>query len=380
MNELVPQIDVCYVISHGFAARMVLQTGLLIRLADAGKQVAVIAPDASDENLRDVGQHPRIHVFNAGLKQTIWDDDYTVKRMYFLEDLRANPVFWEKHIYSIRYTKSKHPWKRVRPFIYYGIHRLIKYFPSIQARFRKTEHRNLVSNTAEDLLQQLQPYLVVATYPINFIEAKYLYAAKSLGYETMIHLLSWDNITSKGIFPVIPDRFILWGDIMYQELKDYYGTPDTKVAVCGVPHFDHHLTIKEQPSYKALLKELGLDPERPYFFLAMSSPRFAPYEIDIVEWLAEQVNRNVFGDEMQFVVRPHPQNVQGSMADQRWLGRLQAIKGPRVGVDIPKLVDSKVRYSMKATDMDHLSNLLVGCTLSLNSGSTVSIDSLVMGK
>lgn len=35
---------------------------------------------------------------------------------------------------------------------------------------------------------------------------------------------------------------------------------------------------------------------------------------------------------------------------------------------------------MKKTDMDHLSNLLVGCSICLNSGSTVSIDALMMDK
>jgi len=84
------------------------------------------------------------------------------------------------------------------------------------------------------------------------LEAKFLYAAKKKKATTLIHLLSWDNITSKGIFPVIPDQFILWGKVMYQELKEYYGTADEAVHICGVPHFDNHIRVKKSPNYNGL--------------------------------------------------------------------------------------------------------------------------------
>lgn len=380
MDTRSQNIDICYVISHGFAARMLLQTGLIWQLAEQGRQVAIITPDAADANLQDLSQHSNIHVYDAQISQTIWDDDYGVKRMYYLEDIKSNPVFWEKHLYSILYTDSKHPWKRIRPFIYYPIHRLIPYFPSIRKRFKAKESKYLISKRASQLLEEINPKLVVSTYPINFLEAKFLYAAKQAGISTLIHLLSWDNITSKGIFPVIPDRFIVWGEVMYKELKEYYGTDDDQVHICGVPHFDHHIKVKESPQYKNLLSDLGLNPELPYLFVAMSSPRFAPHEIDIVEWLAKAINDNKFGKQLQLIVRPHPQNVQGSLADKKWIGRLDQLIGERVAIDYPRLVKSKVRWSMSQNDMDHLSNLLVGCSICLNSGSTVSIDALMMDK
>lgn len=380
MNKAKKKIDICYVISHGFAARMLLQTGLITQLTQYGKSIAIITPDATDENLMDLQANPLIHIYPAEIEQTIWDDDYGVKRRYYLEDIKSNPVFWEKHLYSILYTKSKHPWKRIRPFIYYPIYELIKYFPSIRTRFKQQESKYLFSKKAKELLEKIQPSVVVSTYPVNYLEAKFLFAAKQQKITTLIHLLSWDNVTSKGIFPVIPDYFIAWGKIMQEELKAYYKLTEDEIQVCGVPHFDHHIRVKKNPNYRPLLKQLGLNTDSPYLFFAMSSPRFAPHEIDIVEWLVKAIETDVFGVKMQFVVRPHPQNVQGSLADKRWIKRLDKLKGKRVAVDYPKLVKSKVRWSMQKSDMDHLSNLLVGCSVCLNSGSTVSIDALMMDK
>ena len=372
--------DICYVISHGFAARMILQTGLVERLAAAGKSVAIITPDAADDNLVALKKNPLITVYNSDIKLTIWDDDYGVKRRYYLEDIRSNPVFWEKHIYSILYTKSKHPWKRIRPFIYYPIYKMIPYFPSIRQRFRNAEGSYLKDVKATQLLEEINPKLVVSTYPINYLESKFLYAAKEAKIATLIHLLSWDNITSKGIFPVIPDHFIAWGELMYEELKAYYAVKEEQVHVCGVPHFDQHIQIKGTDGYKEILRELSLNPDAPYLFIAMSAPRFAPHEIDIVEWLAKSVKENIFGDKMQLVIRPHPQNVQGSLGDESWLKRLDRLNNDRVSVDYPQLVKSKVRWSMQKKDMVRLSSLLAGCSVCLNSGSTVSIDALMMDK
>jgi len=359
---------------------MILQTGLVERLAAAGKSVAIITPDAADDNLTALKENPLISVYNSDIKLTIWDDDYGVKRRYYLEDIRSNPVFWEKHIYSILYTKSKHPWKRIRPFIYYPIYKMIPYFPSIRQRFRDTEGSYLKDAKATKLLREINPKLVVSTYPINYLEAKFLYAAKEAKIGTLIHLLSWDNITSKGIFPVIPDRFIAWGPVMYEELKEYYAVKDEQVHLCGVPHFDQHIQLKKTTGYRAVLTDLSLNAKAPYLFLAMSAPRFAPHEIDIVEWLARSIEENVFGEKMQLILRPHPQNVQGSLGDNRWLKRLDKLVSKRVAVDYPQLVNSNVRWSMQKEDMVRLSNLLVGCSVCLNSGSTVSIDALMMDK
>ena len=180
---------------------MLFQTGLVRQLAEQMVSIALVLPDATDENLRQLKNHPNIQVFDPEIRQTIWDDDYGVKRMYFLEDLHSNPVFYEKHLYSILYTKSLHPWKRIRPFIYYPIHQLTRVFPGIKKWFKKREKRHLESPKATALLKQIKPKLVVSTYPINFLESKFLYAAQQLKITTVIHLLSWDNITSKGIFP-----------------------------------------------------------------------------------------------------------------------------------------------------------------------------------
>jgi len=249
------------------------------------------------------------------------------------------------------------------------MYRLNKVFPVIRRRFKRYEQQFLDVPEARDFLQKINPRLMVATYPVGFQEGILLKAASQLNIQTCIHLLSWDNITCKGHFPALADKYIAWGPVMSNEFQEFYNIKKTDIYECGVPHFDLHYQVKNEPNITPFIEKLGLNPSKPYLFFAMSSP----LEIDIVEHLAGQIDAGVFGENMQLVVRPHPQNVVGHLADLTWLGRLDVLVSERVKIDYPQLVDSKLQWSMKQSDMIHLSNMLYGAACCINSGSTVSI-------
>ncbi|MBK9994461.1 MAG: hypothetical protein IPP01_10870 [Saprospiraceae bacterium] len=233
------------------------------------------------------------------------------------------------------------------------------------------------SNEAENLIKGLNPKYLVSTYPVSFGESMLLKAGNNNNSTiTMIHLLSWDNITCKGHFPELAQKYIAWGPIMKQEFIEYYKIEPFNIEICGVPHFDIHYESKSKPDFKKYIIQLGLDPDKPYLFFGMSSPRFAPKEIEIVEQLSVALHNNKFGERMQMVVRPHPQNVQGYMADLSWLPRLSKLQTKRVGIDYPLLKESKMQWSMEQADMIKLSQLLVHSKLCINSGSTLCIDAL----
>ena len=166
---------------------------------------------------------------------------------------------------------------------------------------------------------------------------------------------------------------------MKEEFIEYYAIADDKIINTGVPHFDLHIQVSGSFEYKKIMEQKGLNPEIPYMFFAMSSPYFSPYEIDIVEWLAKEIEEGNFGN-MQLVIRPHPQNMGGSMSDSSWIKRLETIQSTRVSVDWPKMVESNLNWSMQMGDMLDFAHLIEGCIISINSGSTVAIDSLLHDK
>ena len=370
------RVDICYVVSHGFALRMLVQTNLIGLLLERGLKVAIVSLNPEDQNFDVFRENPGISLIQWKESTGIWDDNYLFKRAYFLEDIDANTALKEKFYNSLFFSKSKHPWKRIRPLWYYTIYRLIRVFPGIRQRFLNSESKHLESAEADAIISRLNPRLLVSTYPVSIIEAKMLWAAKKHKVRTVLQMLSWDNITTKGRFPVLADHFLAWGPVMQRELMEYYNLDENEITVTGVPHFDLHVQVREGEVNPEALPSPRPFQGKAYLFFAMSSPRFAPREIDIVEWLAKAVQEGKFGEEVHLVVRPHPQNVQTFMAKTSWLKRLEALEGEKVIVDYPSLNDSQIRWSMQKKDMLALSQLLSGCSLCLNSGSTVSLDAL----
>lgn len=373
-------VDIAYIVSHGFAARMVTQTNLLGLLVKEGKKVALICPDKNDVNLKYYCENECVLLYEFNPKSTFWTAQYSEIRKYFLEDIDNNVALKEKHIWSIKYNPSKNPFNYLKPRIAYLGYKITKLFPIIRNWYKAIEEKQLQSLDAEKLIQEINPKILVSTYPVNFSEAMLLKAGNGRkNTKTIIHLLSWDNITCKGHFPQLANDYITWGPIMRDELMEYYQIPEEKIHVCGVPHFDLHVKTKYQLDIPEYFKTIGFFSNKPYLFFGMSSPRFAPGEIDIVEWLSSEIKNNKFGKDMQLVIRLHPQNVQGYLADNTLIQRLKKLQCERIIVDFPDFVmNSNMWLSMEFLDMKRLSLLLSKAKICLNSGSTLSIDSLLL--
>ncbi|MCL3779144.1 hypothetical protein EMN47_01975 [Prolixibacteraceae bacterium JC049] len=367
-------MDFCYIATHGFAIRMLIQTNLLGKLVEKGYDVGLITTDKNDSQLKEYAKLSGIHLLE--LPEGAKHQEYLYSRKYFLEDIDENIALKEKHVKSLK-KRSRNPWRIVRPYIYYSFYRLNKVFPLIRKLFLSVERNIILKDSATtSFLRGLNVGTLVATYPVTIIEGKLLNSAQKLNIKSVIHLLSWDNITCKGRFPSLADKYIAWGDVMAQELKEYYNVSDRNIYKCGVPHFDIHAELRQAENKEDLITDLGLSNELPYIVFGMSSPYFAPKEIEIVEWLSEKIEKQY--KNIQLIVRPHPQNMQGSMADKSWIGRLHKIdKNERTAVQFPRVLKSKIHWNMALSDMANLSKLIKNSILTMNSGSTFSFDAMM---
>ena len=373
-------VDICYVISHGFAARMILHSDVIPSLRAMGLSVAIITPNAGEASVRAFADEHEVHLEQMPPLHEERLRFYSQTRYYLYENVQLNPALWAKHQRAVAEGRRRHVGHRLHPAFLLWLNRLAVRSNSVRSAFQRIERMLLAAHRAAHLLQQLRPGLLVSTYPVAPDEACLLLEAQRAGIPTVGQLLSWDNISAKGRFTVVPNYFIAWGPIMRAELQTYYQISPERIIETGVAHFDRHVTSVSKGSIRQAISTLGLHPDRPYLFFGMMSPYFTPYEIEIVEWVAQAVEADRFGREMQLVIRPHPQNVQGYMADTTWLPRLDALASDRVAIDYPILESSSLMWNMNEADLPKLVSLLAGCVLSLNSGSTLSIDAIIHDK
>ncbi len=372
-------VDIAYVLSHGFAARTVLHTQVIDELLAHGATVAVVAPNADEPYFQDLCKRKGVTLFQAPKVDNRLLAMYGPLRRYLFEDFQNNAALRAKHLYET-HQPSVHPVIKAQALVGHQLNSLLLRAPIASRTAKRIEEAALRHSGVRQLLKTINPRVLVSTYPVNWLEALCVKEAARMGIHTVGQLLSWDNISCKGHFAALAQSFVSWGPIMTSELRQYYNVADNLIDECGVAHFDKHLDEAASHKSASYLKTLGLDPHKPYLFFGMSASFFCPHEIDVVEWLAQQVMQDRFGETMQLLVRPHPQNVRGHMANASVFERINALKSPRVAIDIPKVVSDKLLWDLEEDDLMRLSALLEGCTVSLNSGSTLTIDSLMHNK
>lgn len=164
-------------------------------------------------------------------------------------------------------------------------------------------------------LRTAAPDIVVVT-PANMRfseEIEYIKAAKKIGIPTVVPVLSWDNLTTKGIFHVKPDLTMTWNQWQREEAVAIHHIPRESVAITGSPFFDKWFENRvPSVSRDIFLPHVGLDPSKPFLLYLGSSKNIAKDET----WLVEQLHSDLRSHQnstlrgLQILVRPHPANAQ----------------------------------------------------------------------
>jgi hypothetical protein len=183
-------------------------------------------------------------------------------------------------------------------------------------------------------------------------------AARKLGIPVGFGVLTWDQLTTKGIVKALPDRTFVWNEIQRREAREFHFLPPERVVVTGAQLFDHWFDRSPSCSRGDFLGRVGLDPARPYVLYVGSSPTIAraKHEIEFVRrWIAAlRESCDPVLEEIGVLVRPHPYNVK------RWaaidLSDLGVAVAPRVGPELPISNQDEALYY----DSIHFSSAVVG--------------------
>jgi hypothetical protein len=166
-----------------------------------------------------------------------------------------------------------------------------------------------------DFIRQRSPDVLVAG-PLNLRyseEIDYLKAARRLGVPTATPVVSWDNLSTKGLIQVAPDRLFVWNEHHLKDALDIHGLARSRIEIAGAPFFDKWFEPAETlPSREEFCRRLGLDPDRRILLYLGSSRKIAANEVWFVQKLRRFLgaSRNDELRSCQLLVRPHPANAK----------------------------------------------------------------------
>ena len=164
-------------------------------------------------------------------------------------------------------------------------------------------------------LRSLSPACVMAspvTMRFSSCDLEYLKAAVWLHIPTALPVISWDNLTTKGIIHVWPDTILAWNDVQKKELEDHHNFPPARVCITGGPVFDGWFAgLKSSRSREEFCHQYGLRAsDAIIMYLGSSDARPARDETWMVEAIRSSLDRasDPKIQKTQIIVRPHPAN------------------------------------------------------------------------
>lgn len=217
-------------------------------------------------------------------------------------------------------------------------------------------------------LRTLRADLVVSTSCVVRDEVPYLLAAEELGIPTLGCILSFDNLTSKGILPVFDD-YAVWSPRMADEVLRLYPDRDpARIHVTGTPQFDVHRREALRWSRARTLERLGLEASDRYLAFAANCAAYTPSEPALVRAFLQHAGRHPVLRDHRLVVRPHPGDDPA-----RWSGLAESDR--RLVMSWPRSADG--RFSSEEAQA-RLVSTLAHADACLNMASTMSLDAAVL--
>jgi hypothetical protein len=166
---------------------------------------------------------------------------------------------------------------------------------------------------AIEFIQKRAPDVMVLS-PMNMRfseDTDYCKAAKALGVPTAVSTLSWDNLSTKGVFQVKPDRLFVWNKYQAADAYEIQKMPQEAVTLAGSPFFDKWFDSPAAlMSREEFCARLGFDPAKKILLYLGSSKNIAKDE----SWLPKTLLKRLRGSkkealrDCQILLRPHPAN------------------------------------------------------------------------
>jgi hypothetical protein len=331
---------------------------VVMALAEAGHTVEVATPGRRNEwpLPEDLAAHPRItHVLCPAARQDQWKHAATDFRLlvdaaHYLEaPFRPADKLRERAFREFAEVVSggekRHLSMRC-PSCNTKIvdDRLAAVVPSIGATgaARLKELARLVEQVIpsdpdrERFLRSRKPDIVLVT-PLILLasdQADWVKSARALDIPVGYPVFSWDNLTTKGIVHVQPDRVFVWNEIQKREAIEYHGVPEDRIDVTGAPRFDAFFAMKPSMDRARYTEEHRLDPSAPILTYLCSSEFVAGREVEFIQsWLAE-IRREPALAACNVVVRPHPRSLhQWRKVDVSGWGRVALSVSSKLNAD-----------------------------------------------
>ncbi len=220
---------------------------------------------------------------------------------------KFNDSVYETYKFPLNFKGIKNKLKSI--FILF----LIRFYTSekklkmLRNRIENLERKNPKYSLCKLQLEAHKPDVVFCSNQRNTQAISALLAARDLGIKTICFVQSWDNVP-KAMQVVETDYYLVWSDLMKQELLKYYPFINEKqVFVTGTPQFEMHYDTNLFQTRESFFKTYHLDIEKKYICFSGDDETTSPLDQYYLEDLVQAVRSlNSKGKNLGIIYRKCP--------------------------------------------------------------------------
>lgn len=371
---------------HGTAIIYFLQGQVVAGLLAAGVDVTILTDDEVRDDIAARFTREGLHFEGLRLKQAnAYARTYRPRAQWLLGFLRRvggswriNTAAMDSHVWEVWAENS---WRfRVALWIPAAIAVIILRLSSMARRALVRLQMEYIPEPGmyADLLDRLEPDLVVASTPGWRLDRYLLREAKKRGTPTAASIVGWDNPSSYAIPGAAVDWATCWSTVQKRELVFGSDWPPERVHIGGIPSYDGYLDrswLIPRDDYFCLH---GLDPGRRLISYASSFVHFAP-NFPNIEALARLVATDELDAPCQLLVRLHPSHFQDKpriFAEER--ERIEGLVGKFAHVHVvqPVPLGGSLGY-YGGEDMDEKASMMAYSDVMVTVYSTMLVETAI---
>lgn len=363
-----------------WSVRNVVYGGVLDRLAAAGVDVHLILPHGSPDSVRAhspafraaAGIHELEAAPGSGMRGKALLDGVIRSAFNRRYGVGSYPLY--RRWYERRWTRAQ----RARSAAIEALGTVAQ-VPAVFDAARRLSERQY--RRARDLtearasLERIQPDVLWSTFCVSPLEYPYYLAARDMGIPVVTSILSFDNLTSRGVIPEY-DHYLVWHEKMRDQLiRLYPHTRHEQVTVSGTPQFDFHRTPAYTWNREDTLRRLGVPAGARYVLYAGSHVGLAPAEPALVHGIAQHLHDSPEMRDLWMVVRIHPLETR-----DRWRPVTDVFPNVVVCTAWETAPDADGWTLSHPDDQAMLVSSLTHAVACVNVASTISLDAAILDR
>ena len=351
---------------EGVEAKNILRTPILstLLLDDHVRLVLFMKSDERVEYYRKEFSHPRIMYevvkrrplrgfdkFLASFKFTMLRTETTIskRKLLFEENGRRLSYLWDT---GLNWFFSQKIFLRI--------------FHAVDSLFVR-------NNFYEKYFDRYMPETVFLAHLFDEMEIDLLREAKRRGVRTVGIINSWDKVTSRSIIRQEPDHFIVFNEMVRNELMHYGNVKKERIFVSGVPQYDFYFH-GAAASREEFFSRIGVSPLKKLILYAPLGNSFSNSDREMMDFFHDLVEEGTFGGDIQLLVRFQPND---------FINNVDLQKRPWLVYDYPGTRFSSTRgvdLDMDTMALANLKDTLTHISLLICFASSLSVDAAIFDK